>query len=149
MRRLECIACRAPTKAACNCGVGYEWVAVAVSADPNKSDRAHAADLGVDKKTVARARKKGGGDQSPPDDDRRTGKDGKSYPAKRKNKKRVDEINGFHRELMGFMDKFSERFKAWHKARPKIDADGKAELMQALYLCSDGFARLAQSLDGR
>lgn len=61
----------------------------------------------------------------------------------------VQKINGFHRELVGFLHDFTQRFTAWHDAKPLIDEQGKATLMQALYLCADGFAHLSQKLDGR
>ena len=60
----------------------------------------------------------------------------------------VKEINAFHSEAVGFLLDFTERLRAWCAARPPIDKDGKAALMQALYLCADGFADLAQELDG-
>jgi hypothetical protein len=61
----------------------------------------------------------------------------------------VQEINTYHRELVGFLHDFTQRFTAWHQASPPIDKDGKAAIMQALYLCADGFAQLAQEFDGR
>jgi DUF3102 family protein len=61
----------------------------------------------------------------------------------------IQEINTFHRELVGFLNDFTQRFTTWHQADPPIDKDGKAAIMQALYLCADGFARLAQEFDGR
>jgi len=66
--------------AACDCGVAYvpagQRAAEAVQKSPEKSNRAIAAEIGVDHKTVAKAR----GDNSPPE--RVTGRDGKSYPAR-------------------------------------------------------------------
>lgn len=61
----------------------------------------------------------------------------------------VEEINAIHRELVGFLDGFTRRFNKWRGDGPLVDKDGKAALMQALYLCADGFARLAQEFDGR
>lgn len=49
---------------------------IAIAANPNKSDRAIATDLGVDHKTVGAARRELGGEDSPPE---RVGRDGKIY----------------------------------------------------------------------
>lgn len=61
----------------------------------------------------------------------------------------VKEVNQFHRELVTFLDDFTRRFRAWRATDPLVDKDGKATVMQALYLCADGFARLAQEFDDR
>ena len=54
--------------------------AEAIAKNPEKSNRAVAAELGVSHVSVQRARNNSGGTYVPPD--RRVGKDGKSYPAK-------------------------------------------------------------------
>jgi hypothetical protein len=81
MQRMACTACGAEANASCTCGVAYVPKAIraaeAVKASPEKSNRAIAADLGVDKETVRKARSRG--DQSPPAVV--IGQDGKSYPA--------------------------------------------------------------------
>jgi hypothetical protein len=73
---LVCTGCGAEANASCNCGVSYVAKSIraaeAIKANPNRSDRAIAADIGVDHKTVGKAR----GDNSPPE---RIGQDGKSY----------------------------------------------------------------------
>jgi hypothetical protein len=83
-RQIGCSACGATANASCDCGAPYlpagQRAAEAVAANPEKSDRAIAAEIGVDKNTVAAARRKSGGEDSPPE--KRTGKDGKSYPVK-------------------------------------------------------------------
>lgn len=83
-RRMQCSSCGASANAACDCGVAYlpagERAAAAVAANPAMSDRAIAAEIGVDHKTVATAHR-AGGERSPPD--KRTGRDGKSYPSRR------------------------------------------------------------------
>jgi hypothetical protein len=82
-RQIGCSACGATTDAACDCGVPYvpagERAAAAIVAHPEKSDRAIAAEIGVDHKTVGAARR-AGGERSPPE--KRIGQDGKAYPAK-------------------------------------------------------------------
>lgn len=54
--------------------------AEAIKANPQKSDRAIAEEIGVSQPTVSKARKETGDNNLSPD--ARTGRDGKSYPAK-------------------------------------------------------------------
>lgn len=58
---LQCSACGATARAACNCGAPYvpagKRAAEAVAANPEKSDRAIAEETGVSFMTIARARK--------------------------------------------------------------------------------------------
>lgn len=76
--RLECSRCGAEVDAACTCGAPYvpagARAAVAVAANPGKSDRAIADEIGVGKDTVRRARSTGA--CAPVE--KRTGKDGKA-----------------------------------------------------------------------
>jgi hypothetical protein len=82
-RQLGCMSCGATVEAACDCGTIYvpagQRAIAAVSVNPEMSDRAIAAAIGVDHKTVAAARRAIGED-SPPE--KRIGKDGKRYRAK-------------------------------------------------------------------
>jgi hypothetical protein len=83
---MECSECGATAKAGCGCGVAYvpagSRAAAAVAANPGESDRAIAKKVGVDHKTVAKARR-ATGDNSPVE--ARTGRDGKRRkPPKRK-----------------------------------------------------------------
>lgn len=75
---LCCSKCGAKAKASCQCDAAYvpasKYAARAVAAHPEKSDRAIAAAIGVDHKTVAKARKSVG-EKSPT----RVGADGKRY----------------------------------------------------------------------
>lgn len=75
-----CSKCGAKAKPGCNCGAAYipahAFAAKAIAAHPDKSDRAIAAAIGIDHKTVAKARKSVG-EKSPT----RTGRDGKRYRA--------------------------------------------------------------------
>jgi hypothetical protein len=77
--RLECSKCGASATASCDCGVAYVpagmRAAEAVTANPEKSNRAIAAEIDVDEKTVRKARKSTA-DQSAVG--KRVGKDGKS-----------------------------------------------------------------------
>jgi hypothetical protein len=60
--KLRCPDCGAETDAPCSCGKPFEYIpagraaALAVAADPGKSDRAIAAAVGVSHATVSRAR---------------------------------------------------------------------------------------------
>jgi hypothetical protein len=84
-RALACSACGAAGEANCDCGAPYMPASVraakAIAENPGKSNRAIAAGIGADEKTVRKARS--GADQSAPE--KVTGKDGKSYPARASN----------------------------------------------------------------
>ena len=61
IQRMVCTGCGAEANASCNCGKPYvpkaARAAEAVKANPEKSDRAIAADIGVSGETVRQARK--------------------------------------------------------------------------------------------
>jgi hypothetical protein len=82
--KLECCKCGAMAETACNCGAPYvpagDLAAKAVAANPDKSDRTIAAEIGVGKDTVRRARKSVGANAPT---EKRVGKDGKSYKARK------------------------------------------------------------------
>jgi hypothetical protein len=81
--RLECSSCGAEANASCDCGKPYVPAKVraadAIKANPEKSNRAIADEIGVSDMTVGRARKEGATDVAP---EEVIGRDGKSYPAK-------------------------------------------------------------------
>jgi len=111
------------------------------------SQRKAAKELGVSKNTVRRDMVHNGPKTGP----KRTTKAHKLPPTRPAPEitDPVKEINEFHRELVTFLDDFTRRFNAWRATGPLVDKDGKAAVMQALYLCADGFARLAQEFDDR
>jgi hypothetical protein len=79
IQRMICTGCGAEANASCNCGVAYQpkslRAADAIKANPQRSDRAIAADLGISPTTVGKARHVSiGGHVSD-----RTGLDGKVY----------------------------------------------------------------------
>jgi hypothetical protein len=82
--RLVCTACGAEANASCNCGKPYVPAAQRVAeydrANPGTSTRQAAADLGVSKSEVSRARQSPVPDGTPATV---TGRDGRTYPAKR------------------------------------------------------------------
>src|SRR5262245_54469243 len=75
-----CLECCASGTGSCQCGAGYvpagERAKAAIAANPGKSDRATAAEIGVHKNTVARARDTSG--PHGPVDQPRTGLDGQT-----------------------------------------------------------------------
>jgi hypothetical protein len=79
MSRLICSGCGAETNATCNCGMDYKPKAArareAVAANPEKSDRAIAKEIGVSHPTVGKARQEAIGNHLPVE--HRTGLDGK------------------------------------------------------------------------
>jgi len=82
LARLQCTKCGAEANASCNCGEPYVPAALRVAeydkANPGKSTREAAADLGISNKTVSKARGVTG--VTP---ETVTGRDGKTYKAKR------------------------------------------------------------------
>jgi hypothetical protein len=80
---LRCTGCGVEIPAVCDCNLPYDIVKPSVAAKkyaeahPEKSNRAIAADIGVNDKTVRQVRK-----QSAPET-KRTGRDGKQHPAQR------------------------------------------------------------------
>jgi len=83
---LVCIACGKEVEAGCACGVDYVpktvRAAEAIKANPEKSDRMIAKELGVDQKTVWNARTEQVRNDSSPE--KRIGLDGKKQAAKKK-----------------------------------------------------------------
>jgi hypothetical protein len=86
LKQLRCSKCGVTVDAACNCGVGYvpasEYAAKAVADNPGKSNYVIAGETGLSESTVRRARPDASKDVTA----RRTGRDGKSYPSRRKSK---------------------------------------------------------------
>jgi hypothetical protein len=82
VQRMVCTGCGAEANASCNCGVSYVAKSVraaeAIKANPRKSDRDIADEIGANQSTVSRARADLGDAYASPE---RVGRDGKSYPA--------------------------------------------------------------------
>jgi hypothetical protein len=98
MNMLRCSVCGAGASAACCCGAPYVAPGIraidAVKANPGKSDRAIAAEIGVGPETVRRARKSTASDEAV-----RIGKDGKMRRLP-KRKPTVQEPENFLTALM-------------------------------------------------
>jgi hypothetical protein len=96
--RLECSLCGASTNATCECGAPYvpagARAAAAVAANPEKSDRALATEIGVGKDTMRRARKSTGASEPV----KRVGRDGKAR--KRPIKKQRRSAGDFARNML-------------------------------------------------
>jgi hypothetical protein len=92
--RLKCSECGVEVDAGCSCDVAYvpaiERAKAAVEASPEKSNRAIAAEIGADEKTVRKARKSTA-DRSAVGG-KRTGRDGKvrKLPIKKADKAEID-----------------------------------------------------------
>lgn len=79
----------------------------AIKANPGKSNRAIAAEIGVDHKTVAKAR----GDNSP--SETVVGRDGKQYPAKRRAK--IGGVSPAANDPLAAARRFAAEFEARRK----------------------------------
>lgn len=79
--KICCSACGVSADAACDCGAPYlpagERAKQAIEANPQKSDRAIAAELGIGNKTVSRARQQSTVSRDTVRQSKRIGKDGK------------------------------------------------------------------------
>jgi hypothetical protein len=124
IQRMVCTGCGAEANASCNCGKAYVPKAVraaeAITANPEKSNRQIADEIGADKVIVDRARKKlesTGGDMSPPASV--TGKDGKQYPAK---KTKLAETSAAP-------ETSAERMKRAHAAADSVEEHDRKECM--------------------
>jgi hypothetical protein len=94
--------------------------AEAIKANPQKSDRAIAAELGVGKDTVRRARDQGGA-CAPPEAEERVGRDGKSYPAAQPSRQRrgvPQATRDAFKYVVGLGDR--ERLASWLRSHRDI-----------------------------
>lgn len=97
---MACSYCGSEADATCTCGEMYvpkaARAAEAVSAHPEKSDRALAAEIGVARSTIQRARQSGG-PCGPPDQEavaqERRGRDNKAYRVRTRSRQRAIERN--------------------------------------------------------
>jgi hypothetical protein len=95
--QLKCSVCGAAADAACDCGASYSpagaRAAKAVARNPEKSDRAIAAETGASDKTVAKARRKATAEKSAVAEPaaKRIGKDGKARRVPKKMKAPANE----------------------------------------------------------
>jgi hypothetical protein len=112
---------------------------------PDRSDRAIAADLGVNRSTVTRARAKTGGANAP-----RIGKDGKKYPSKKKPAKKKEakksDTNLFVQRVAEFSQRYASDLNQWLRSQPEISREAIASLSNALHVCGEEFERLARAI---
>lgn len=139
---LSCTGCGAEAKAACNCGVAYrpakERVAEYDKANPGKSTREAAADLGLSKSSVSKAR--GVHEWTP---DKVVGIDGKTYAATRPAAP-PNAANQFITAPVEFVQQFIARLDSWLLSEPKLSEDSVTALANALYLCAEEYQRMAR-----
>jgi hypothetical protein len=135
---LRCSGCGATANATCNCNLPYEPAGViaarAVAANPGMSDSSIAKKIGVSLDTVQRARKNQVTDIG--NLDRRTGADGKSYPATKQNKiqpnnepKKLKSLLAPSNVIFGEIDeRIAELTKGIRQGEIKIDAGFKKQV---------------------
>lgn len=157
VQRLSCTGCGAEANASCDCGLSYVPKAVraaeAVRANPEKSDRAIAADLGIGATTVREARAR---HRAPEDDEleERIGRDGKSYSVKPRAQiieepENCDTEEDFWRRSLGNMagdavaltDQWSHQFGDWQKFEVTSD------LVTLAKQASEAWGNLAKILE--
>ncbi|SIN88804.1 hypothetical protein SAMN05443247_00475 [Bradyrhizobium erythrophlei] len=136
----------------------------AIEANPQKSNRAIAAETGVSKDTIRRAREATGANAPV---EKRVGKDGKArkmpeheQPAKAaqpvaepREPPKIDmnvikQAGAFHTELTKYTQEFCARVKSWH-ATNKIDEESHYCVVQALEMASMRLQQAAQDIDDR
>jgi transposase-like protein len=93
--------------------------AEAIRANPSKSDRAIAAELGVHNETVSRARRQLSHDATP-DEGERVGRDGKAYSIRQ----RVTEDPDIPQKLAEQAVVYAHRWSGPTKAMPGASEDG-------------------------
>lgn len=164
--RLQCSACGASTRAACECNAPYvpaeERAARLLAENPDWSDRAIGIEAGVSHTTVQKVRKSTG-NQLPV----RTGRDGKKRKLPHKPSKAERhakalaaaetmeqpktnlEVQAFLKQVGTFMADFSWRFELWFDAGQQLDDEARFALVQNLEAFSMELQRLAQKIDGR
>jgi hypothetical protein len=150
---LVCVGCGATASVSCNCGKAYVppsmLAAAAIAANPSKSNRAIAEETGLGLGTVQRARKTGDPDGSPP---KRTGKDGKSYPVKRKQpaprprrSADIEYSQDFGRRAAAFAQGQTEKFYAWLETNPSLPSEALRSLIGTMNVCSAQYSALAEA----
>jgi hypothetical protein len=127
-RKVECAVCGSEANATfhptCNCNAGFRSKAQRVveydKANPGKSTRQVAADLGVHHSTVSEARKQVSDNPTP---ETVTGRDGKSYPAKPSKPKR---------RLVGYDIDESEQIEQFTTIFRELTWNGRMLAMKAI-----------------
>lgn len=124
--------------------------AAAIAANPDKSDRVIADEIGVNQSTVSRARKQPSGDAfaSP---DRHTGKDGKSYSAKRKRQLKpqrngdIEYSQDFGRRAHKFLQVMTDEFYRWLETNPTLPSEALRSLIGMMNVCGAQYQALAEA----
>jgi hypothetical protein len=162
--RLECSKCHAIAKVGCNCGVSYVYVKAGqrateyVAAHPEKSDSAIAAEIGVSRPTVKRARK---AVCTNVQTEKQPGKDGKLYPTTKSRANKVEALAEAIKAKTGHWpaskalaqeagvhsrnaDNALRAAKAAEEARIKALAEAQTEAKDAAFVASVKFTKAQQ-----
>jgi hypothetical protein len=150
-RSMKCSSCGAAAEATCDCGMPYvpagDRAAKAVAENPEMSDRAIAAEIGVGPETVRRARKSTASHEAV---GKRTGRDGKTRAMPRAAAVDVKKVVGvFFKELMDTLDSYCTRLETFLEANPDLDDTCLGCLINVLEVNSMRLQHLAQQIDGR
>lgn len=144
---MVCTGCGAEANASCNCGKPYvpakERVKEYDNANPGRSTRQAAADLGVSRETVRKTRA-GDNHLSP---ETVTGADGKIYPARLSREIPRSEVNEFTRESINFVKDFCFRFRAWIKQTDPLPDDAITALIRAFSVCAEEFESIRKEIE--
>jgi len=158
-QQLLCTKCGSVGGAApCDCGAQHLVYAKAgeiakqlVAQFPGRSARRIAEESGVSFKTVARMRS-GVSNDTP---EKVTGRDGKQYAAKRKQRAKPapdldEQANLYLREMLDFIVDYCPRVERWPGwTNDKLDREVRNGVVWQLYQCAERVQRLAQAIDGR
>jgi hypothetical protein len=146
IQRMVCTGCGAEANASCNCGKPYVPKSVraaeAIAANPEKSDRAIAADLGVSPTTVGKARELSSGGQL----DERIGLDGKTRKLPAKKPEAEDDDDGY--ELTAEQKRRQKQFIERAKAAAKMggyEGPIDSEMQEAAATVADAWVPYAGS----
>ena len=156
--QLVCSKCGASGEGSCRCAAPYvppgRRAAEAVKASPDKSNRAMAAEVGVDEVTIRRARNKSGAAFAAPRKHR--GKDGKSYPAKRKGKSLDISKLPLNQQVNKLLDRLSHdvdfnchSIVTFLEAHPELEQEGRDAIIHFLQISANKLLDKAQMIDGR
>jgi Na+-translocating ferredoxin:NAD+ oxidoreductase RnfC subunit len=163
VRKLECSECGALGEGSCNCDAPYvnagTRAAAAIAANPQKSDRAIAAEAKVNRRTVIKARElvhsAPVGKQTTVTNvtvGKRIGRDGKTrkLPTKRAKAKPAptlsELINAFTWKLHSFHLAYDKEVHAFITAHPEMDIKQREAINAAFYHTVEGLADLTKLL---
>lgn len=157
-RNLRCSDCGAPGEATCDCGAAYvpagQLAAKAIAANPDKSDRAIAEEIGVSHQVVGRARKKATGPNGPVAT--RTGRDGKARKPPvlkivetKPTAETMKKINKLISEPGIFTQKYIGKLADWLNTDQPLPNEAAQNLARALSAAAAEFGRMETAVAKR